>query len=137
MSSSSGPGDFVAEASGLELRNTPSIFTVQCSETCHVQPEHTTLEKSNHSCEPNCEAFVSEEHRMFALRAKLDMVPGEIITFDYETTEWSMESPFKCCCGTPTCRGTIQGFKHMKPELQIKHLSGAADHIQRLYHAEN
>jgi hypothetical protein len=42
------------------------------------------------------------------------LIIGEDITFDYNTTEWNMHERFKCSCGTPQCRGHIQGAKHMQ-----------------------
>ncbi|KAJ1459558.1 hypothetical protein M885DRAFT_459389 [Pelagophyceae sp. CCMP2097] len=130
-------GEVVAYATGLEVKDSPSIFTVQCSETKHVQPEDTMIEKANHSCDPNCEALVDEDLAMFALRAREDLASGSVITFDYETTEWAMDAPFDCACGASTCRGKIQGFKFQTAAHQITQLPKAAAHIQRMFHAQN
>lgn len=39
---------------------------------------------------------------------------GELLSFDYCTSEWStMAAPFKCKCGAAGSRSTIAGFKHL------------------------
>lgn len=64
----------------------------------------------NHSCEPN--AGIKGRSTLFAIA---DIQPGEEITFDYSTTEWTWkhfgtycEWEMECRCGKPRCRGTIQ-----------------------------
>lgn len=57
----------------------------------------------NHSCEPNAYMKILYGHILFiALR---DIVPGEEITIDYESTLHSNKK--RCTCGAPSCRGTI------------------------------
>ncbi|MGH9955786.1 MAG: SET domain-containing protein [Pyrinomonadaceae bacterium] len=57
----------------------------------------------NHSCEPNSYMKVLYGHILFmALR---DILPGEEITIDYESTLHSNKK--RCTCGAPSCRGTI------------------------------
>ena len=42
--------------------------------------------------------------------AKRDIAAGEQLFFDYETTEYQLQSPFDCACGSPDCRGRLKGF---------------------------
>ena len=98
-----------------------------------MQPNGTTLEKSNHSCDPNCSAYVDAATGAFVLRAVRSISSGAPVTFDYETTEWAMDEPFACECGTPSCRGQISGFKKMAPEAQAKLQPRAAAHIQKMH----
>lgn len=59
----------------------------------------------NHSCDPTTE-FVNDEHGLrFLARRRLG--PGDQITFDYATTESSIERPFDCRCGAENCRGRV------------------------------
>lgn len=61
----------------------------------------------NHSCEPNAYMQVLYGHVLFiALR---DILPGEEITIDYQSTLHSNKK--RCICGAKSCRGTIN-----KPE---------------------
>jgi SET domain-containing protein len=58
----------------------------------------------NHSCAPNCEALLEDEHIwIFAVR---DIRAGEEITFNYgyDLTDYR-EHP--CRCGAPNCLGYI------------------------------
>jgi len=63
----------------------------------------------NHSCEPNCElALVDPEEpggiptiELLTLRT---ISVGEELTIDYA---WVDETPMKCLCATPSCRGWI------------------------------
>ena len=61
----------------------------------------------NHSCRPNTYMRVTHGHIIFmALR---DILPGEEITVDYETTHHSDKK--KCLCNAPGCRGTINKIR--------------------------
>lgn len=58
----------------------------------------------NHSCEPNIE----ERNRIgYALK---DIKKGEEITIDYDKIAY-LGRPFKCHCGSKSCRGFVQGRK--------------------------
>ncbi|KNH06571.1 hypothetical protein XU18_2592 [Perkinsela sp. CCAP 1560/4] len=60
--------------------------------------------------------------RVVALR---DIQKGEILSFNYLTTEYDMDEPFDCLCGgardaevedgetLPKCFGTIKGYRHL------------------------
>ncbi len=61
----------------------------------------------NHSCRPNAYMRVTRGHILFmALR---DILPGEEITVDYETTHHSDKK--RCLCKSPNCRGTINKIR--------------------------
>ncbi|HZK76278.1 MAG TPA: SET domain-containing protein-lysine N-methyltransferase [Candidatus Kapabacteria bacterium] len=66
----------------------------------------------NHSCEPNCEAYVFEDRvYIYAMR---DITRNEELTFDYKLgpaikgarKKYDM-TRFACNCGSPHCRGTM------------------------------
>lgn len=66
----------------------------------------------NHSCEPNCEAFVFDDRAY--IYAKRDIVRGEELTFDYKLQSATPRKLTKedkqlyaCLCGSPNCRGTM------------------------------
>ncbi|CAJ1012380.1 putative SET domain containing protein [Leishmania naiffi] len=68
-----------------------------------------------HHCDPNVEVRVDESGEgAFDFVTIRDIARGEMITFNYTTTEWDMNTPFVCLCGSPKCAGTIQGFKHLQ-----------------------
>jgi hypothetical protein len=66
--------------------------------------EHYEAGYMNHHCEPSAEVIVnSREHAGQGtieplVLAKRDIMKGEEVTFDYETTEAVMSEPFHCKC---------------------------------------
>jgi len=92
-----------------DLVGAPNKYTIQLSSDQHVLTRRALWRLVNHSCEPNIVVDVANR-RMIAAR---DIEAGEELTFDYNTTEWSMASPFDCGCGTAACVGVVQGFRHL------------------------
>lgn len=78
----------------------------------------------NHSCEPS--AWV----KGLSIIALKDIASGDGVTFDYNTTEWDMASPFNCGCGTASCVGTVQGYKHLSPAAQARLLGYLAEYLR-------
>lgn len=78
----------------------------------------------NHACAP------SASLRGLDLVALTDLPPGAEVTFDYNTTEWDMASPFECRCGAPSCAGTIRGYRHLDGEARARLLPFLADHLR-------
>ena len=70
----------------------------------------------NHSCEPNCEAVLTEDETEIWICALRTIRPGEELTYDYGY-EVDVESPdearkkYPCHCGSAQCRGTILKLK--------------------------
>jgi hypothetical protein len=81
----------------------------------------------NHSCDPNCGLFF-ESDKIYCKTIK-DINAGEELTWDYSTTMdkegingldgWKME----CECGSPNCRGIIQGFNTVPKDIQKKYIA--------------
>jgi len=72
----------------------------------------------NHSCEPNCEAVISEG-RIF-IHALRTIQPGEELAYDYQyertgKNDKELEKFYLCRCGSDNCRGSI-----MKPARERK-----------------
>ncbi|WP_395841559.1 SET domain-containing protein [Archangium violaceum] len=64
----------------------------------------------NHSCDPNCQAFL-EGDRIY-IYARRDISVGEELCYDYaydrtEDMGEEEEQLYMCRCGSPKCRGTI------------------------------
>jgi SET domain-containing protein len=66
----------------------------------------------NHSCEPNCHAWIYKGHILYM--ASRDIRAGEELTIDYHFEPDVPE--VKCSCGAANCRGTI----NLKPEPRQK-----------------
>lgn len=98
----------------------PTRYSLQVGRTLHLDQDCAKDELDlvqryfwrylDHSCEPTT---VIRDRQVIALR---DIAEGEGVTFDYNTTEYDMASPFQCHCGSSRCVGTIRGARHLTPE---------------------
>jgi len=103
---------------------TPTRYSVQVARDLHIECDdlppglervrHRYWMYLNHHCEPS--AWV-RGREVVALR---DIAPGEGVTFDYNTTEWDMASPFDCHCGSADCVGTVRGLSHLSEARRAK-----------------
>ena len=76
----------------------PEVFVLWDTEPTGWAPQ-------NHSCDPNT-AFAGLN--LVALR---DIRSGEELTVDYATFYDRHMTPFDCECGSPRCRGRVEGGK--------------------------
>lgn len=72
----------------------------------------------NHSCEPNCEAVIVNDH--IYIEALRDIATGEELAYDYayerdKDTAEEDERLYVCRCGAARCRGTILAPVEEKP----------------------
>lgn len=73
----------------------------------------------NHSCDPNCEAYVFEDRLyIYAMR---DIVASEELTFDYQLGSVMHDgrarrpaTEYRCRCGAANCRGTMVGRRRSR-----------------------
>lgn len=110
----------------LEGRETAiaTRYSVQIGRDVHLDPDDVTYPLDrvrsrswmylNHHCEPS--AWI-HDRVLLALR---DIAPGDGVTFDYNTTEWDMASPFDCHCGSAQCVGRVRGAKHLTAEQRTR-----------------
>ncbi|EDR05667.1 uncharacterized protein LACBIDRAFT_302809 [Laccaria bicolor S238N-H82] len=107
-------GDLLARLEGF-TKGPKAYTSVQCGRGANDHIElNTDLVYVNHSCEPNVAFDLSSpDTSNWHLRALRRIEPGETLTFFYPSTEWEMDQPFDCQCGTPSCLGTIQGAKFL------------------------
>jgi hypothetical protein len=78
---------------------------VQTGPSTHITLKPEYLQFINHSCSPNV-FFDTEKKVLVSLK---DIHPGDEITFFYPSTEWEMDQPFLCQCGSAQCLQIIQG----------------------------
>jgi hypothetical protein len=96
-------------------------FAFQCSSDELLLCEGTDR-YMNHSCDPN--TWWQDDNTLVASRA---IYPGEEVTYDYATTELSLDLAMPCACGTATCRGLITNQDYLIPGWQQRygeHLPG-------------
>jgi SET domain-containing protein len=75
----------------------------------------------NHSCDPTSITKIVEKsgsNPYIEVIARKDISKGEEITFDYATLEYEITLVNAICkCKTEKCRGIVQGFKDLPPEV--------------------
>lgn len=72
-------------------------------------------ERFNHSCDPN----VGVKGQIIVV-ARREILGGEELTFDYETTDIA-PAAFTCRCHSPRCRRTIDGSAWRTTAFQNEH----------------
>jgi hypothetical protein len=90
----------------------PCKYSIQLDEGRHQAGTEEADDFLNHACDPSA-ALDFGALEVFALRP---IAAGELITFDYNTSEWDMHEPFACLCGSPRCLGEIRGFRYLTQE---------------------
>lgn len=121
----------------IEGRDTPvpTRYSVQVGWEQHLDQENARDANDrvarfywrymNHDCDPST---AIHDREVVALR---DIIAGDGITFDYNTTEWELAEPFGCHCGSPRCVGTVHGARHLTAaqRARIEHL--LPDYLRR------
>lgn len=127
-------GQTLFELRGV-ISDRPTMYSVQVGENEHLSPPADVREVYpedgylwrflNHSCAPSTRI---EGRCVVAARA---LTPGEQLTFNYDTTEWLMSTPFVCACGH--CGGrTVAGFSTLRCKARHATLALAAEHIRAM-----
>ncbi|MFF3071582.1 SET domain-containing protein-lysine N-methyltransferase [Kitasatospora sp. NPDC057904] len=122
------------------LTDVPSRHSVQVGHRLHVDLPHGMEYEDvldayfwrfmNHSCEPTARIDGRQ------VVAVTDLLPGQEITFHYNTTEAAMAEPFDCRCGSESCEGHIAGYYAATPAARLRlgpwlgrHLSTTEDDL--------
>ncbi|KIW00097.1 uncharacterized protein PV09_08283 [Verruconis gallopava] len=101
--------------------------SVQTSENDHIEL-NSDLVYCNHSCDPSLIFDMSRfEIRVAPHR---DLKKGDALTFWYPSSEWEMDQPFDCTCGSSQCKGRISGAKDLSDEILREYWLN--DHIERM-----
>jgi hypothetical protein len=96
---------------------TPTRYTVQISETDHIELSPNYLQYANHNCEPNM-FFDIVKMEFVTLRA---IEEGEELSFFYPSTEWKMTESFNCICNSSNCLKQIQGAAYLTYDNLVKY----------------
>lgn len=98
-------GELICVFAAEKILETPNYLTVQTGENKHITLQPGFLQYINHSCNPNV-FFDTTRMELIALK---EIQPGDELVFFYPSTEWQMDRPFECFCGTQQCLHRIQG----------------------------
>jgi len=80
----------------------------------YYDTETSLLQYTNHSCKPNI--VITSDGSNFIAKTKINK--GEMITFNYNTTEYEVIRPFDCLCMNDCCLKRIRGFKYLSLNQQ-------------------
>ena len=83
---------------------------------------------ANHSCDPNV-FFDTTKMEVVCMK---QIQPGEELRFFYPSTEWEMDQPFVCNCGSSNCLQLINGAAHLSDETLAQYR--LSDFIKRQVH---
>lgn len=89
-------------------------------------PEREPGDAVNHSCAPNCRPRGAAQ--IVAMR---DISPGEMLTFDYGTTDGSDYDEFDCACDARTCRSRVTGTDWRRSDIRSRHLRDLSPYLLR------
>lgn len=67
----------------------------------------------NHSCKPNCVAYLEDDNRIVIYALK-KIRQGDELCYDYQLTDEgpdpeAVSTDYTCRCGMPNCKGTMMG----------------------------
>jgi hypothetical protein len=100
-------GEVICEIPTEKVVDKANRYTVQIGRDRHT--EVGKLSALNHSCDPN--VILDTEHlQMVACR---DIEEGEELSFFYPSTEWEMDAPFICLCGSSSCIHVVAGARFL------------------------
>ena len=135
-------GEMFCEIPTENVIDTANRYTVQIGRDRHT--EVGKLSALNHSCDPN--VILDTEH--LKMVARRDIEEGEELSFFYPATEWEMDAPFICLCGSSNCIHVVAGARflplstlethylnrHIR-ELMIELLNATELHLTKLQEA--
>ena len=100
-------GDIICEIPTEKLFDKANRYTVQIAQDKHT--EVGKLSALNHSCDPN---VILDTERLLMV-ARRDIEKGEELSFFYPSTEWEMDAPFICLCGSANCIHVVAGARFL------------------------
>jgi hypothetical protein len=100
-------GEVICEIPTEKVVDKANRYTVQIGHDKHT--EVGKLSALNHSCDPN--VILDTEH--LKMVARRDIEEGEELSFFYPSTEWEMDAPFICLCGSSNCIHVVAGARFL------------------------
>jgi hypothetical protein len=108
-------GEVICEIPTEKVFSKANRYTVQIGPDKHT--EVGKLAALNHSCDPN---VILDTERLLMV-ARRDIVKDEELSFFYPSTEWEMDAPFICLCGSSNCIHVVAGARFLPLSTLEKH----------------
>jgi len=96
------------------INHHPTKYSLQIGKDQHLDVPPGKMDNNaypwvylNHSCSPNCYMKNKQLFALVAIDAQTEL------TFNYNTTEFEMASPFSCNCDSSSCLQKIKGYKYL------------------------
>ena len=121
------PGEVLAKIEGTISASQRAYTSVQVSEDADIEL-NSDLVFCNHSCSPS--VLFDMANVEVRVAGDKPLKKGEDVTFFYPSTEWDMEQPFQCGCGSQKCIGVVQGAKYLDESVLKQYwLNSHIDHL--------
>jgi len=118
-------GQLIHPIAQYRVTDWPTYQTIQVGPHSHIE-ELGIPAYLNHSCDPN----TIVDTTALTVTAACDIAPGEELSFFYPSTEWEMDRPFICLCGTQQCIRLVAGAKYLSADTLSRHFVN--DHIREM-----
>ncbi len=126
-------GERVLVGRGIKVLSTRTLHSIQTNLNLHVLLDEPAV-FLNHCCFPNV-GVRNNQSNGYDFIAIADIVEGEEIVYDYETTETAFAGKFQCQCRSSNCRGQLYGFFALPSEARERYGEFIADYL-KLKHRE-
>jgi len=122
-------GGIITRLTRLPLQKTNDKYAITVDSSRFLDTTGQPESLLNHSCDPS--TYV--DFRDWTLRAARALKIGDDLTFDYNTTEYTMEEPFHCVCGALNCHEYIAGFKNLPLAAQRGIFLRASPYLRQMF----
>jgi hypothetical protein len=123
-------GTLVLRSHGTVLQSA-TMHTIQLNATEHLYCDSEIIYTS-HSFRPSCRMEINSTEHWAGLVALHDLAKDTELSFNYNTTEWVMESPFRDIDSDTL----VKGFKFLSEEEKRSLLPQSSGYIKSMYVAE-
>ena len=120
-------GTLLANIEGAKPASKRAYTSVQVSEDSDIEL-NSDLVFTNHSCDPSV-IFDMEKCEVRIVDGR-SLKQGDTVTFFYPSTEWNMQQPFRCNCGSENCLGLVNGARYLDESILERYWLNP--HIERL-----
>lgn len=106
-----------ADEADTRYENNPSTYLFMVDDDIYIDglSNGNAARFINHSCKPNCAAYLEDDGRIVIHSVK-EIEPGTELTYDYQLTDEGedVSTDYTCYCGKQKCRGTMKGKANKK-----------------------
>lgn len=109
-------GQLIYKINDYRLTDKPTYRSIQIASGQHIE-DIGIIVYLNHSCDPS----TIVDTTTLTIRAARNLAAGEELTFFYPSTEWDMDRPFVCLCGSPGCVRLVAGARYLSVETLARY----------------